>query len=388
MRPRAVTEIPRVAFFLADRRHPVDSSSPVWTRGLPSTAAGAPAPGATYGGYFKALAAFLGHCGWLPVRQALGAAPERIAIFLEKHGAFYHPARVEVDAGALAATLAVNVAVSPAGQTALAAEAERLEMLERRFGGGRLPRVHHCRTVTGDDGRPWPMFLAEWFAGFFEFHHSGGPPLSHRLSAWTPAGPQALDAGQARSLYRQVARVLTEYYDVITCEQILDWHHAAGDFILRPLQDDRIDLRLITVRRYGPLIPETRPDLAAVFFGAALFLVHTSLRMRLDRRDGVGPMVLAGPEAIAPTVEGIFEALAHKGHRGQIPGELAAALAAYLGGLSEADLQPMMSACIQQRPAGDPGKDLMAAGAAQHRVELQRALAQVRTPSPGHYIQR
>ncbi len=369
----------RIAFFLADRQHPVGPASPIWDRILPS----APDPGGgpaapqntlTYGQYFTAVADFLRHREWFPVRLDLGDAPQQVEIFLEKHGAFYHPARIAVATGSGRRDLAVNVAVSPAGRALLAGEASLLDSLERRFGGCRLPKVFHCRTVVLDGGRCVPMFLAEWFTGFFEFHLTACPDAKGRPAVWTPSGPRPLDAGQTRSLYREAAGLLTGYYDVLSTEQILDWHHAAGDFIVRPHDGGDMELRLITVRRYGPLIAGAEPEFDTVLLGAALFLVHTSLRMRLDRCDGIGETLLAGPETIAPVVEGFFDALAGKVRRGQIPDELASAVAVYLGGLTVEDLAPMISACIQKRPAGDPGRILMAAAAARHGIELQRVL--------------
>ena len=342
----------------------------------------------TYGEYFKAVVAFLCHREWLPVRLAMGAAPRQVAIFLEKHGAFYHPARIAVAAEGGRRDLAVNVAVSPAGRAVLAEEANLLERLDRRFGGGRLPKIYHCRTVVMDDGRCVPMFLAEWFTGFFEFHLTACPDTIGRPAVWTPSGPRLLDARQTRSLYREAAGLLTDYYDAFSTEQILDWHNAAGDFIVRPHDGGDIDLRLITVRRYGPLIAGAKPEIATVLLGAALFLVHTSLRMRLDRCDGVGQTLLAGPETIAPTVEGFYHALVGKARRGEIPPELASAVAVYLSGLTVEDLAAMISGCIQKRPAGDPARALTAAAAAPHGAELQKVLRAVRMPQINHYIQR
>ena len=318
----------------------------------------------------------------------LHANPAGVDIFLEKHGAFYHPARIEIEGGSAPCELAVNVAVSQAGKDLMAREVELLRRLGVRFGSGRLPTVYHARTVAVGADRYLPMFMAQWFSGFWEFHLTGDPEPGGRLAVWTPTGPQRLDAAQTRSLYREAAGLLTDYYDVFTTEQILDWHHAAGDFIVRPLGDGRVEMRLVTVRRYGPLLPKTSADLSTVLLGASLFLAHTSLRMRQDRCDGVGRPVLASPDVIAPTVEGFFHALKRKRTRGEIPGELAAAVVAYFRGLTAQDLVPMITAFIEGRPAGDPTRRLMAEAAAVHAAELQRILAEAPGLENFHYIQR
>ena len=386
-----MTDLPRISFFLADRRHPVRPEDPLWRHGLPLSPAVADPPPAdtplTYGEYFEALVAFLSHRSWLPLRAQLHVNAG-VDIFLEKHGAFYHPARIEITGGSAPCELAVNVAVSQAGKDLMAREVELLRRLASPFGSGRLPTVYHTRTVAVGADRYLPMFMAQWFSGFWEFHLTGDPASGGRLAVWTPSGPLRLDAAQTRSLYRETAGLLTDYYDIFTTEQILDWHHAAGDFIVHPLGDGRVDMRLVTVRRYGPLLPETAADLETVLLGAALFLVHTSLRMRLDRCDGVGQPVLASPDVIAPTVEGFFHALERKRSRGEIPGELAEVVAVYLHGLTGKDLAPMIRAFIDGRPTGDPTRRIMAEAAEGHAAELQRILSEAPGPGQFHYIQR
>ena len=390
-------ERPGIEFFLADGGHPVAPGDGCWQRDLPLTRgaeSGAAAPIAlTYGDYFAAVAQFLARENWQAVRCAMGESadagtPLRLAIFLEKHGAFYHPSRVLIETATRSCERVVNVAVSSAGQALLPREVDLLRRLETRFGHGRLPAVYASQTVALADGRALPMFLGQWFSEFFEFHLTAGADSGGDLVAWAAEGPRRLDPRQVRDVYRQAAALLTDYYDVFSGEQILDWHHAAGDFILRPLNDGRVDLRLVTVRRYAPLLKDAASGLETVLLSVALFIAHTTLGLRLDRCNGVGDLVLAGLDAVDGAVEGIFQALARKVVQGVMPAELFAAIAAHLGAQAPADLAVLIAAVNGRRPAGDPMRVLMAGAAAAHADRLHQALTAAAPGDLSHYIQR
>ena len=66
-------------------------------------------------------------------------------------------------------------------------------------------------------------------------------------------------------------------------------------------------MRLSTARRYEPLLDytkETNPFLALFYF-----FLNLSIRMRLDRIDGVGEIVWADDFCVEATVTGFIEAL-------------------------------------------------------------------------------
>ena len=130
------------------------------------------------------------------------------------------------------------------------------------------------------------------------------------MVVWAPGGARRLQGRQCRALYRQAATVPAGYYDVFSGEQILDWHHAAGDFVVRLDEADELALRLVTVRRYGALLRDPPGDLASALLHLALFLVHTTLWLRLDRCRGVGDLVMADPAVVGPVLGGIGDALA------------------------------------------------------------------------------
>jgi hypothetical protein len=379
---------PSVRYFLADRRHPVSPNDVDWGRCLPRNrhnAAVSDGPGTvTCGDYFEGVAAFLARGGWQPLRRAVAVlspdwpadAPfSGIDIFLEKHGAFYHPARVTAMAGRRRVDLVVNVALSPEGIDLLASEVDLIPRLGDRFGLAYLPGVFERGTEILPVGRHLEMFLGQWFSGFHEFHlESGAPGQAPALVVWHPDGPRRLDDRRRRALYRQAAAILAGYYDVFSGEQILDWHHAAGDFVVRVDPEKPLSLRLVTVRRYGPLLQQPPRDLAEALFHLALFMVHTTLWLRLDRCRGVGDLILADGTMVAPALEGIRDALVRKVERDEIPSAMLEAAGAHLAACRRRDLAEMIRAVAARRPPGDPTRRLIEAAATAHVDHLRTLL--------------
>jgi hypothetical protein len=114
--------------------------------------------------------------------------------------------------------------------------------------------------------------------------------------------------------YRKISRILTYYYNIETFEQISPWHHAAGDFIVRQ-EDGRVDVRLITVRGYSPLMEFTGQDeekKVHILPCLLVFFLNLTVRMRLDRLNGTGKTILLGKETIMAAVEGFLHALDEK----------------------------------------------------------------------------
>jgi hypothetical protein len=228
-----------------------------------------------------------------------------VSIFLEKHGAFYHPARIELTAAGQRLCLAANVAVSRLGKKALFRENEALAHLNEHRPFGWFPNVY---AIT--DENP-PMLLGDWFDGFHEFHLTREKEIGEPgLVIWDGAAtPRLLSEKQAAALYRTIAMILTACYDPVTTCQIFPWHHAAGDFVVR-IDEEKVSIKLITVRNYAPLTDASKPeDENGVLEAVLLFFLHLSVRMRLDRLDGVSEVIWAPDSCIAPTIDGFFQGL-------------------------------------------------------------------------------
>lgn len=249
-------------------------------------------------------------------REVTSQEIEEIRIFLEKHGEFYHPARIETVLHGTAIPFVLNVAISDSGKNFIQREYGLLKQLDEDFPCSFLPKVYGqgCVSMTGDE---IGMFLGEWFQGYNEFHISLDPEdEKHKIVVWDHEhGNFFLTTDQATNFYRQAARILTCYYNVETFEQISSWHHAAGDFVLK-CRNDSIDVKLITVRQYRPMFENDsgneNPDAELILEALMVFFLNLAIRMRLDRLDGVGEIVWSDNIALKGTLNGFFEGLALK----------------------------------------------------------------------------
>ena len=263
---------------------------------------GGPA-GLTYAAYFEGLAAFLRRDGFAPLRRALEASgrtgglegASALVVRAEKHGALYHPASVTVRFPDGEAKLCVNVAATPVAVACLEAEAGLLARLRDRF----TPEFLPCPFAVGRVG-DLAFLLEQWFVGFHEFHQDG----AGRVRLWDyDAGERLLSGDEAASLYQEAARIMTRYFDAATGDAIGPWHHAAGDFVAR-LADGGVAARLVTVRGHGASRHFVEAGPMAERLAALAFFTNLTMRLRLDRVDGVGALVLAGDETVRALVGG------------------------------------------------------------------------------------
>jgi hypothetical protein len=82
-----------------------------------------------------------------------------------------------------------------------------------------------------------------------------------------------------------------------------------------------VAVKLITVRNYAPMVaPGSEPDdEKAVLDNLIDFLVHLSMRMRLDRLDGVAEIGWATDDCLVPMIEGFFQGLDLTGRMSGFP---------------------------------------------------------------------
>ena len=329
----------------------------------------------TYGDYFEAAHHFLVRNDLSLLRSALehrlGSQVEpgrlrHLNIFLVKHGEFYHPAKIQLLLDENAFDFVLNVAASEAGRRCLAEELRCLTLLARHPAAEYIPRVYEQGEVASPVGLNLLMWLGEWFDDFHEFHWTRTKTGSGlRLAVWDPlTGKRYLDANQTGPIFRQASAILTHFFDLTTFEHINPWHHAAGDFIIRQ-QKDRIDVRLVTVRGYPGMIAgidsKNTPgaDASLMLQVMLLFLVKLSLRMRLDRLDGVGDLVWADESVVRETVAGFRSALSQKSKPQKLPDTPIICFDAYTVQCHESDLMEIIEAVIAAFPEKNPEKSIL-----------------------------
>ena len=277
----------------------------------------------TIGDYFSASCKILSQNEYLILLTGLEAVLKRpvskdhilrVLIFLEKHGAFYHPLKIRVELKDSQTHLFVlNGAVSNPGLSLIETEYFLIARLNKAFSEQYLPHVFGLDFIEMNHGRIG-FFLGKWFEDYKEFHVTGSRD-KRRIVVWESDGRCLyLPWKNALPVYRETAKILTYYYNIETFEQIFPWHHAAGDFIVKQA-GDRFHVRLVTVRGYSPLTEfgsgeEDKKN--HILPSLLLFFFNLTLRMRLDRLDGTGKTVLLGDEVLKETIEGFFTVLDEK----------------------------------------------------------------------------
>lgn len=326
-----MTNAPQFKYFLSRNKHPVQKFSKIWSTPLPRSRhqrkepfRHKPASLFNYGDYFCSVRNFLKKDNFRTItlaasqylhRQIQPDEIEKIRIYLEKHGEFYHPARIETVLLGLNISFVLNVAISNAGKHCIQREYMLLKKLNTDFPFSFIPKVYGQGLFSKRDNLEFDMFIGEWLEGFNEFHISKDPiDEKEKIVVWNPEKDNFfLKAEHTLELYRQTAMILTFYYNIETFEQIFPWHHAAGDFVVK-LINNKVSVKLITVRQYASLFGENEiqdqtRNVEFILEAMLVFFLNLSIRMRLDRLDGTGEIVWSDDLTVEGTVKGCFDGL-------------------------------------------------------------------------------
>jgi hypothetical protein len=76
-------------------------------------------------------------------------------------------------------------------------------------------------------------------------------------------------------------------------------------------RDNTIEVRLVTVRKYQSIMDAFSTDAVDPLIAIVYFFLNLTIRMRLDRLDGVKDVVWMGDTAVSAAAEGFFEAIGH-----------------------------------------------------------------------------
>jgi hypothetical protein len=244
-----------------------------------------------------------------------------------------------------------------------------------------LPKVFGFAEVASTDNRKISMFLGHWFEGYDEFHVTRDPSDNRtKILVWDEIrGRYYLSSEQAAALYRQAARILTYYYNVESFEQIFPWHHGAGDFVVKIGKAD-LDVKLISARGYAPLFSHltrgenNKRDAELTLQTLLIFFLNLSIRMRLDRCDGVGDIVWADGLAVQSTVDGFFDGLILKPTVAWLPDSLDKCFRYYLSVCTKANLYELGNALVETFDRQAEEVQVIRQHLTEHVQELNRAL--------------
>jgi len=393
--------MPRFKFFLSSRNDSVRERDVIWLTPIPLSRHQSPLIleqdndiFINHGDYFTAARNFLERDRFATIthlvsqhlnRKILSQEIKEIRIFLDKHGEFYHPSKIETVLQAVKISFVLNVAVTDVGKQCAQREYRLLKKLNAQYPDSFVPKVCAQGSVfIKMDQVEIRMFLGEWFEGFNEFHISLDPDdKKYKIMVWDHEhGNFFLTPYQTMELYRQAAKILTYYYNVETFEQIFSWHHAAGDFVLTCQKGD-IELKLVTVRQYrsmyeNTITPESiEPDSELILEALLVFFLNMTIKMRIDRLDGVGDIVWSDDIAIKGILKGFFEALALKPEFGVFEEHLSHCFRQHLLSCCRADFFDLNHAIVHTYPSQAPEVPVIQQHLEKHVEDLYNSIRQL-----------
>ena len=372
-RKQIFSSVNKFKFFLSDYIDPIKEIDPIWGDPFPVSRTKTPSftgESVTYGDYFKAVKTFLSencfHINNSSIYQQsnMTISPEQIdnvLIFLEKHGEYYHPSKVEVTAEKRQWKFVLNAAFSEAGLRLAEKEFELLRRLGNEYPAGFIPHVYEYgdidSTIAGFNFR---MFLGQWFSGFNEFHiHSIDHDGNCCIEVWDQKkGNYFISEKQAYEIYRQTALIHTFYYNLKTSEQIHPWHHAAGDFVVKT-NEDEVEVKLVTVRGYHSLFRNDEKDVELNLEPLLLFLMDLSIKNRIDRFRGVGDLALTNEICLMATIDGFFKGLHQKSLLNIISDTFIDYLGTYFKSFTRSSIEQLFTDIISAWPRQAPELEIV-----------------------------
>jgi|AntAceMinimDraft_9_1070365.scaffolds.fasta_scaffold01559_5 hypothetical protein len=345
-------------------------------------------PFLTLGNYFEAIKDFILRDHGRPLtavlceRFSVDVGPDsihEILIRTEKHGALYHLASVEVFCGGQSMKMCISTAVSANGKAWLRHESGLLKFLNSTFALPYLPVPYfegdiNVRSDYGNESLS--MFSTEWFENYHEWHLSMDEKGEKQvICVWDlENGHWLASKEQGFEIFRQASKILTIYYDIHGFNQIYPWHHAAGDFIVRS-KDGIIDVKLTTARKYEPIMLFSSKDTIDPVVALTYFFLNLSIRMRLDRLDGIGARVWADGFSVEALIHGFFDGLRIMGAHGRYELCEVSDLLSLFKGFDQEELAGLFYPLLDMYAKEDPGDfSVIQANMGSHTKELYEAI--------------
>lgn len=353
----------KVFFYVSDMSNRVVDGSGLWNTPLPSDrhySTSQENSVITIGTYFQAAEIFFSDDDFSVTKDIVFKVKNeritstdisRIDICLVKHGRFYHPAKVSIVANNEPVSVVLNLAIDEEGAVCMDREYPVLEKL--RLKTDKIPAVYCRGRVEVEESLVFSMFVGEWFDDYHEFHISYDGDRK-KIVVWDyEKGNYYLSEQDTKDLYREAAKIMSCCYSIETFEQIQPWHHAAGDFVLKK-NSDGVDIRLITVRQHTSLFENSFDDADSLLEGALIFFISLSIRMRLDRVDGVGDTVWSDDIAVEAVFNGFIEGLESAESLPQFKSPFHVSFLNYIKSITNEDINDYLLMMIQSYHPDSP----------------------------------
>ena len=255
-------------------------------------------------------------------RQVALSDIETILIRYEKYGALYQIGSVEIIGAHDKSKFGTSMALTPNAKAQMALEYEIIEELNKGLDIRYLPEIYLktvIRVERHDIIEAVVISLFEWFEGHHEWHVKKDDDGRERIVIWDlQNGYRFATDKQAYDIIQQASKILTLYYNIQTCNQIFPWHHGSGDFVVK-FGEDKVGVRLITVRGYGPLVLHDAHEFVDPLKALVLFFLSLTIKMRMDKDEGMGGPVWADSITPLPVIDGLLEGLRIQEAKGMCP---------------------------------------------------------------------
>jgi len=268
----------------------------------------------------------------------------------EKHGAYYHVASIELtDNKKGKKKFAVLVGISDSG-IHLKKEYLLIKKLKKREGDKTYLPEYYLIDELNIKGEKICLVLSEWLEGYYEWHltEDGNVCIWDMDNGYFMASPD-----QRLDIYEKCAHILTYYFDPATFSHIYPWHHSAGDFVVRCCKNG-VELKLTSVRDYKAVVkPKMQYDIA-IITSMVYFFLNMSIKMRLDKKNGIGEVLIAPEDIIAPVIKGFLSGINELVLKDLLDRECRDQIATFLSSLSLNELNSIFSSMLDYYNEEDP----------------------------------
>ena len=282
---------------------------------------------------------------------------QQLIIRYEKYGALYQILSAEAVAEDSTRKYAVIAALSPEAKETLERECDLLGRLNSRYAYPLIPQIYvRGEVVSGHPGKSETidMALSNWFERYHEWHFSGDKNNAETISIWNmEKGYQSAATDMIREIIRQASKILTLYYDPISNHQIYPWHHGAGDFVVK-VDEESVDVRLISVRGYDATVSPLKGNITNPLEPILFFFLNMTVRMRIDKFEGMGDPVWAAAFILPAVLSGFLEGLRQKEEKGKTNNRISEKMLLYLRDLSRKALHEKLVRQIEMYRRIDP----------------------------------
>jgi hypothetical protein len=307
---------------------------------------------------------------------------DTITIRYEKYGTLYHISSVEIMSGGQRVRLTVSAAVTAESKEALDHEFDLLQYLGRQNNLPYLPKVyckHVVRIQKDGESETLLMTLSEWFENYHEWHFSRDEKGRERIIVWDmESGYRFMSEREAFEIIRQASAILTFYYNAETYHRIFPWHHGAGDFVVKAAEGT-VDVKLVTARGYEPVRLQEQDSKIGPVRALILFFLATTVKMRLDKYEGMGESTWAGASIVGAATDGFFQTLKIRESKGDALPVRVDELLRELKALTEEELKTLLHSGMDEYRPHDPSDyRVILSHLDDHARDLHRAIQEHR----------